>query len=74
MEKGITIGNATSEKFIEFKAADGTTQGLIARNRKQTETLTLGSKELQFSGLVLIARDGTDNELDPVVEDGTAED
>jgi hypothetical protein len=69
LEQGITIGNASSEKFMEFKSSDGAIQGLIARNRKQIETLTLASKELQCSGLVLIARDGSSEEADPVVED-----
>lgn len=72
LEHGITINSAGSDKFIEFKSSDGTTQGIIARNRKQIEMLTLSSKDLQNSGLVLIARDGVTDESDPVVEDGDA--
>lgn len=69
LEQGITIANASSDRFIEFKSRDGTIQGLIARNRKQIDELLLPSKDLLSSGLVLIARDGVADEPDPVVED-----
>lgn len=59
LERGLTIGNASSEKFVEFKSSEHVTQGLIARNLRQIETLTLAGKDLQYSGLVLIARDGS---------------
>lgn len=65
LEQGITVGSANSEKFVEFKSNDGAVQGLIARNRKQIETLTLSSKDLQSSGLVLIAYDGYSEEPEP---------
>lgn len=72
LEQGITIGNTSSDRFVEFGSSDGTIQGLVARNRGQITTLTLSSKELQSSGLVLIARDGSREEPDPVVaEDAT---
>lgn len=67
LEQGITIGNSNSEKFDEFKSSEEVTQGLIARNRKQIETLTIAGKDLQYSGLVLIARDGMADE-EPAVE------
>jgi hypothetical protein len=69
LEQGITITNAASNKFIEFKSSDGAIQGLIARNRKQIDELLLVSKDLLSSGLVLIARDGVADEPDPVVAD-----
>ena len=65
LEHGIPITNANNNNFIEFKSSDGVVQGLIARNRKQIETLTLTSKELLSSGLVLIARDGSGEEPEP---------
>lgn len=68
LEHGIPITNANNNNFIEFKSSDGVVQGLIARNRKQIETLTLTSKELLSSGLVLIARDGFDEEPEPPEE------
>ena len=70
LEHGITIANANSDRFIEFKSSDDAVQGLIARNRKQIETLILSSKDLQFSGLVLIARDGSNEE--PELAEGEA--
>ena len=72
LEHGITIASAGSETFIQFKSSDGTTQGLIARNRKQIDSLILSSKDLQSSGLVLIARDGVTDETEPVVEEDVA--
>lgn len=69
LEHGITIANAGNEKFIEFKSSNGATQGLIARNRKQIETLALVGKDLQFSGLVLIAHDGSSEEPEPAEEE-----
>ena len=65
LEQGIIVGSANSEKFVEFKSNDGAVQGLIARNRKQIETLILSSKDLQSSGLVLIAHDGPSEEPEP---------
>lgn len=73
LEQGITIGNTSSDRFVEFASADGNFQGLIARNRGQISTLTLTSKELQSSGLVLIARDGSAEETDPVMLEDAAE-
>jgi len=65
LEQGIPITNANNNNFIEFRSSDGAVQGLIARNRKQIETLTLSSKELLSGGLVLIARDGSCEEPEP---------
>jgi len=65
LEQGITVGSANSEKFVEIKSNDGAVQGLIARNRKLIETLILSSKDLQSSGLVLIAHDGPSEEPKP---------
>jgi len=72
LEHGITIANANSDRFIEFKSSDGAVQGLIARNRKQIETLTLSSKDLQCSGLVLIALDGSNEESEPAEGEAVA--
>lgn len=58
LEQGFIVANLGNENFVEFKSGGAVTQGLIARNKKQTETLTLTGKELPHSGLVLIAYDG----------------
>ena len=68
LERGITISNASSDKFMVFSASDGTHQGLVARNRTQVATLMLSTKELPSSGLVLIARDGSREEPEPEAE------
>jgi hypothetical protein len=72
LEHGIPISSANNNKFIEFKSSDGAVQGLVARNRKQIETLTLTSKELLSSGLVLIACDGSSEEQEPAEDQAVA--
>jgi hypothetical protein len=69
LEQGITVANLNNENFVEFKSREAATQGLVARNKKQTDTLTLVGKELPLSGLVLIAYDGPGEEPDPTVEE-----
>lgn len=69
LEQGITVANLSNENFVEFKSSEAATQGLVARNKKQTDTLTLSGKELPLSGLVLIAYDGPGEETDPTVEE-----
>jgi hypothetical protein len=58
LEQGFVVANLGNENFIEFKSSTAVTQGLVARNKKQTDVLTLASKDLPHSGLVLIAYDG----------------
>lgn len=62
LEQGITIGNTNNKNFVEFKSTAGITQGLITRNRSEIDKISLVGKELQFSGLVLIAHDGLKEE------------
>jgi hypothetical protein len=68
LERGFIVANLGNENFVEFKSSDGVTQGVVARNKKLTDILTLPSKYLQHSGVVLIAYDGLDDELEPTVE------
>lgn len=79
LEQGIIVGKLNNESFQEFKSRKDVTQGLVARNKKQIATLTLGKKDLPFSGLVLIAYDGHDEvpnlaeeEAAPEVDPGAA--
>jgi hypothetical protein len=58
LEQGLVIANLGNENFIEFKSSSAVTQGLIARNRRQIDAVTLAGRELIHSGLVLIAYDG----------------
>jgi hypothetical protein len=74
LEQGITIGNTNNKSFIEFKSTAGITQGLIARNRTEIDKMTLSSKELQFSGLVLIVHDGLKEEPVAAVENDASDD
>lgn len=74
LEHGITIGNTNNRNFIEFKSTDGITQGLIARNRSDIDKTIINSKDLLFSGLVLIAHDGLKEEPAPVAESDAPDD
>lgn len=58
---------------MEFKSHDDKNQGLIARNRRQTDTLILSSKELPSSGIVLIAYDAAADEAIAAAEQAAAE-
>jgi hypothetical protein len=73
LESGITISGASSDRFVEFKSRDNKIQGLIARNRRQTDTLILSSKELTSSGIVLIAYDAAADEAIAAAEQAAAE-
>lgn len=69
LEQGLIVAKPSSDNFVEFKSSNTVTQGLVARNKKQINTLTLTSKDLTHSGLVLIAYDGSADAADPDVED-----
>lgn len=59
LERGIVVGKISNQRFQEFKSDKNVTQGVVARNKKQIETISLDRKrELPFAGLVLIAYDG----------------
>lgn len=59
LERGIVVGKINNQSFQEFKSDANVTQGVVARNKKQIEAITLDNKrELPFAGLVLIAHDG----------------
>lgn len=73
LEQGFIVANPVNENFVEFKSSGAVTQGLVARNKKQTDTHTVPSKDLQYSGLVLIAFDGLADEAEPAEEDNNAE-
>lgn len=74
LEQGIVVGKINNQSFQEFKSDKYVTQGVVARNKKQMETITLDKKrELPFAGLVLIAYDGPDEELAPASEQMTLE-
>lgn len=69
LEQGIIIGKINNQSFQEFKSDTGVTQGVVARNKKQIETISLDKKrELPFAGLVLIAHDGPDEPPAPANE------
>ena len=69
LEQGLIVANLNNESFVEFKSSDSITQGLVARNKRQTDTLTLVGKDLPHSGLVLIAYDGVGDALEPTEEE-----
>jgi hypothetical protein len=71
LEQGLVVANLNNENFIEFKSGDSVTQGIVARNKKQIDKLTLASKDLPHSGLVLIAYDGPADEPEPAEESAT---
>jgi hypothetical protein len=73
LEQGLIVANLGNESFIEFKSSASVTQGLVARNKKQIDTLTLSSKDLPHSGLVLIAFDGAGDAPDVVEEEAASE-
>jgi hypothetical protein len=59
LERGIVVGKINNQSFQEFKSDKDVTLGVVARNKKQIEAITLDKKrELPFGGLVLIAHDG----------------
>jgi hypothetical protein len=59
LERGIVVGKINNQSFQEFKSDKDVTQGVVARNKKEIEKITLDRKrELPFAGLVLIAHDG----------------
>lgn len=75
LEQGFVVANLGNENFIEFKSSAATTQGLIARNKKQIDSLVVASKDLPHAGLVLVAYDGPGDAAPPSAEeDGTAPD
>ncbi|MBK0392114.1 hypothetical protein [Ramlibacter algicola] len=69
LEQGLVVPNFGAENFIEFKSSGAVTQGLIARNKKQIESLTIAGKDLIHSGLVLIAYDGPGDAAPPAEVD-----
>lgn len=69
LEQGFVVANLGNENFVEFKSRDAVTQGVVARNKKQIDTLTVSSKDLPHSGLVLIAFDRLADEAEPADED-----
>lgn len=72
LERGIAVGKINNQSFQEFKSDKNVTQGVVARNKKQIDTITLDKKrELPFAGLVLIASDGSDDAADLGVEEVT---
>jgi hypothetical protein len=74
LEQGIIIGRINNQSFQEFKSDKGDTQGVVARNKKQIETISLDKKkELPFAGLVLIAHDGPDEPAAPASDQVTPE-
>lgn len=73
LEQGFIVANLGNENFVEFKSSDAVTQGVVARNKKQIDTLTVPSKDLPHSGLVLIAFDGHADAAEPAEEDNNAE-
>ena len=74
LEQGLVVANLGNENFVEFKSSTAVIQGLVARNKKQTDTFTLSSKELFHSGLVLIAYVGPGEVVaSPSEEDNAAE-
>lgn len=74
LEQGLVVTNLGNESFIEFKSSAAVTQGLIARNKKQIESLILTSRDLVHSGLVLIAHDGPGDAAPPDEGDAAAQD
>ncbi|GLS05832.1 hypothetical protein GCM10007860_29910 [Chitiniphilus shinanonensis] len=74
LEHGLIVSNRSSENFIEFKSANSVTQGLVARNKKQIDTLSMTSRDLQHSGLVLIAYDASANVPDSPAEEADLKD
>lgn len=74
LEQGIIVGKITNQSFQEFKSDNDITQGVVARNKKQIEAITLDKKrELPFAGLVLIAHDGPDEAAVPANEQAAQE-
>jgi hypothetical protein len=73
LEQGFIVANLGNENFVEFKSSGAITQGVVARNKKQIDALTVPSKDLQHSGLVLIAFDGLADEAEPAEENNNAE-
>jgi hypothetical protein len=74
LERGIVVGKVNNQSFQEFKSDKDVTQGVVARNKKQIETITLDKKrELPFAGLVLIAHDGLEETAAPANEQATPE-
>jgi hypothetical protein len=74
LEQGLIVANLGNENFIEFKSSASVTQGLIARNKKQIDTLVVSSKDLPHSGLILIAFDGPADAAEPTEKEADVED
>jgi hypothetical protein len=61
LERGIVINKNNNQSFKKFNSDKNVTQGVVARNKKEIERITLDRRsELPFAGLVLIAHDGFD--------------
>ncbi len=74
LEQGIIVGKITNQSFQEFKSDKDVTQGVVARNKKQIEAITLDKRrELPFAGLVLITHDGPDEAAAPANEQAAPE-